>query len=209
MVGFVGDGATSEPDFHNALNFAGVHKVPCVMICQNNHFAISVRPWQQTASESYAAKGVAYGVRSLQVDGNDVLAMYHAVRYAADLARAGQGPTFIEAVTYRVGAHSTSDDPRLYRSDEEVEAWRKRDPVAALRRHLEHDVPHRAEAERRRRGQRIAGQIGSRLADRHLVVERIHVLATLCVGEPIVGHDVEDVSRFVPGHLHCIRGKQL
>ena len=135
-VGFVGDGGTSEPDFHNAMNFAGVYKVPCVLICQNNHFAISVRPWHQTASKTYAIKGRAYGVPSLRVDGNDVLAVYHAVRQAADRARRGEGPTFIEAVTYRLGAHSTSDDPSRYRSQEEVDAWLERDPVQALRRHL-------------------------------------------------------------------------
>jgi pyruvate dehydrogenase E1 component alpha subunit/2-oxoisovalerate dehydrogenase E1 component alpha subunit len=137
-IGFVGDGGTSEPDFHNAMNFAGVYRVPCVLICQNNHFAISVRPWHQTASTTYAIKGRAYGVPSLRIDGNDVLGVYHAVRQAADRARRGEGPTFLEAVTYRLGAHSTSDDPSRYRSQEEVDAWLERDPVQALRRHLVH-----------------------------------------------------------------------
>jgi pyruvate dehydrogenase E1 component alpha subunit/2-oxoisovalerate dehydrogenase E1 component alpha subunit len=136
VVGFIGDGGTSEPDFHHAMNFAGVFKPPVILICQNNQFAISVRPWHQTASKTYAIKGRAYGVASIRVDGNDVLAMYHAVARAAQTAREGGGPTFIEAVTYRVGAHSTSDDPSRYRSDEEVEAWVKRDPVLTLRRHL-------------------------------------------------------------------------
>lgn len=135
-LGFIGDGGTSEPDFHHAMTFASVYQAPCVLICQNNHFAISVRPWHQTASQTYAVKGRAYGMRAVRVDGNDVLAMYHAVRRAADLARKGEGPTFIEAVTYRVGAHSTSDDPSMYRTQEEVDAWIARDPVAALRRHL-------------------------------------------------------------------------
>jgi pyruvate dehydrogenase E1 component alpha subunit/2-oxoisovalerate dehydrogenase E1 component alpha subunit len=135
-IGFIGDGGTSEPDFHNAMNFAGVAKVPCVMICQNNQFAISVRPAQQTASETFAIKGRAYGVPSLRVDGNDVLAVYHAVSQAVARARRGEGPTFIEALTYRIGAHSSSDDPSRYRSQEEVDAWLKRDPVKALERHL-------------------------------------------------------------------------
>jgi pyruvate dehydrogenase E1 component alpha subunit len=136
VVGFIGDGGTSEPEFHNALNFAGVYKVPCVMICQNNHFAISVRSSQQTASETFAVKGRAYGVRSLRVDGNDVLAMYHATAQALDRARRGEGPTFIEALTYRVAAHSTSDDPSRYRTQEEVDEWIKRDPVKSIRRYL-------------------------------------------------------------------------
>lgn len=136
VLGFIGDGGTSEADFHHAMTFASVYQAPCVLICQNNHFAISVRPWNQTASATYAIKGRAYGIRSVRVDGNDVLAMYHAVAQAAARARKGEGPTFIEAVTYRVGAHSTSDDPSRYRSQEEVDAWIARDPVAALRRHL-------------------------------------------------------------------------
>jgi pyruvate dehydrogenase E1 component alpha subunit len=138
VVGFIGDGGTSEPDFHNAMNFAGVYKVPCVLICQNNQFAISVRPDRQTASETYAVKGRAYGVPSVRVDGNDVLAVYHAVTQAVASARRGEGPTFLEAVTYRMGAHSTSDDPSRYRRDEEVAAWQARDPLARLRRHLVH-----------------------------------------------------------------------
>jgi len=135
-VGFSGDGATSQPDFHNALNFAGVFKTPCIILCQNNHWSISVPVSRQTASETIAIKGRAYGVPSLRVDGNDVLAVYKAVQEGAVRARTGGGPTFIEAVTYRIGAHSTSDDPTRYRSEEEVEAWRQKDPLARLRRHL-------------------------------------------------------------------------
>lgn len=160
VVGFIGDGGTSEPDFHYAMNFAGVYQVPCVIVCQNNQFAISVRPWQQTASKTYAIKGRAYGVPSLRIDGNDVLAVYHAVAQSVARARAGGGPTFIEAVTYRVGAHSTSDDPGRYRTDEEVEAWVKRDPVLALRRHLveigEMDDASEAELEAELNGRIVA-----------------------------------------------------
>ena len=137
-LGFVGDGATSEPDFHAAMTFAGVYRVPCVIICQNNHWAISVPSSRQTASTTFAVKGRAYGVPSIRVDGNDVLALYHAISDAVARARAGRGPTFIEALTYRIGAHSTSDDPTRYRSQDEVELWMQRDPQARLRRHLVH-----------------------------------------------------------------------
>ena len=135
-VGFTGDGATSQPDFHNAMNFAGVFKVPCIILCQNNHWSISVPVARQTASATIAIKGQAYGVPSMRVDGNDVLAVYKAVSEAAARARAGEGPTFIEALTYRIGAHSTSDDPTRYRSEEEVETWRKKDPLLRLRQHM-------------------------------------------------------------------------
>jgi pyruvate dehydrogenase E1 component alpha subunit/2-oxoisovalerate dehydrogenase E1 component alpha subunit len=137
-LGFVGDGATSEPDFHAAMTFAGVYRVPCVIICQNNHWAISVPSSRQTASATFAVKGRAYGVPSVRVDGNDVLALYRIISEAVARARAGRGPTFIEALTYRIGAHSTSDDPTRYRAQEEVELWMERDPQARLRRHLVH-----------------------------------------------------------------------
>ncbi len=135
-VGFCGDGATSQPDFHNALNFAGVFKVPCVVICQNNHWSISVPTERQTASRTLAIKGRAYGVPSVRVDGNDLLAVCKVLGDAFAHARSGGGPTFVEAVTYRIGAHSTSDDPTRYRSDAEVESWKKKDPVDRLRKHL-------------------------------------------------------------------------
>ena len=135
-VAFLGDGAASEPDFHSAMNFAGVFHVPCVIICQNNQWAISVPGSRQTASETIAVKGRAYGVPSIRADGNDVLAMYKVVREAAERGRNGGGPTFIEALTYRIGAHSTSDDPTRYRSQAEVDLWMTRDPLARLRRHL-------------------------------------------------------------------------
>jgi pyruvate dehydrogenase E1 component alpha subunit len=135
-VGFSGDGATSQPDFHNAMNFAGVFKAPCIILCQNNHWSISVPVSRQTASETIAIKARAYGMPSARIDGNDVLAVYKAVQEAAERARSGGGPTFIEALTYRIGAHSTSDDPTRYRSEEEVETWRQKDPLMRLRRHI-------------------------------------------------------------------------
>jgi pyruvate dehydrogenase E1 component alpha subunit/2-oxoisovalerate dehydrogenase E1 component alpha subunit len=135
-VGFLGDGATSHPDFHAAMNFAGVFKTPCVHICQNNHWSISLPVSRQTAAATLAVKARAYGVFGVRVDGNDFLAVYKAVAAASDRARRGEGPTFIEAVTYRMGAHSTSDDPTRYRSDAEVLAWKAKDPLGRLRRHV-------------------------------------------------------------------------
>jgi len=136
MLGFMGDGATSEPDFHAAMTFAGVHQTPSVLICQNNGWSISVPTAKQTASETIAVKGHAYGVPSSRVDGNDVIAVYQVVRDAIERARGGGGPTFIECLTYRIGAHSTSDDPTRYRSNEEVERWKRRDPVERFHRYL-------------------------------------------------------------------------
>lgn len=135
-MSFFGDGATSEGDFHEALNFASVFQAPAVFICQNNHWAISHPRSKQTRSGTIGQKAVAYGMPGLQVDGNDVLAMYAGAREAADRARAGGGPTLIEAVTYRMSVHTTADDPRKYRSDEEVQEWVKRDPIVRFQKYL-------------------------------------------------------------------------
>jgi pyruvate dehydrogenase E1 component alpha subunit len=137
-VGFMGDGATSQADFHSAMNFAGVWRVPCVLVCQNNQFSLSVPMERQTASRTIAVKARAYGLPGVRVDGNDLLAVYRVLHAALEQARSGGGPTFIEAVTYRMGAHSTSDDPTRYRSQEEVDAWALKDPLDRLRRHLAH-----------------------------------------------------------------------
>jgi pyruvate dehydrogenase E1 component subunit alpha len=136
-IAYMGDGATSQGDFHVAMNFAGVYKVPVVFFCQNNQWSISVNIKQQTASESIAIKAIAYGFDGVTVDGNDVLAVYSATKDAVDKARAGNGPGFVEAVTYRMGAHSSSDDPRLYRQDDEVEEWKRKDPINRLLKYLE------------------------------------------------------------------------
>ena len=130
VVTTFGDGATSEGDFHEAMNFAGVFKTPNVFVCYNNQFAISVPRSRQTASATIAQKAVAYGFRGVQVDGNDVLAVRLAVGEAAAAARSGGGPTLIEAYTYRMGDHTTSDDAARYRGKDEVAAWEKRDPIA-------------------------------------------------------------------------------
>ena len=137
IAAYLGDGAASEGDFHVALNFAGVFKAPVVFICQNNHWAISVPSQKQTASESIAIKAVAYGIPGVKVDGNDAVEVYLAVKAAVERARSGGGPTLVECDTYRIGAHSSSDDPSRYRDEREVEAWRKRDPIESLRARLD------------------------------------------------------------------------
>jgi len=136
-MAFCGDGATSEGDFHEALNFAGVWHVPVVFVVQNNQWAISVPLKKQTHSRTIAQKALAYGLPGLQVDGNDVLAVYAACREGVERARAGDGPTLIECVTYRLGVHTTADDPTKYRSAEEVEAWERKDPLTRFSTYLQ------------------------------------------------------------------------
>jgi pyruvate dehydrogenase E1 component alpha subunit len=131
--GYLGDGATSENDFHAGLNFAGVWKAPVVFVCQNNQWAISVPISKQTASETIAVKAEAYGMPGLRVDGNDALACYVATKAAVDRARRGDGPTFVECLTYRLGGHSSSDDPTKYRDESEAKRWEERDPLLRLR----------------------------------------------------------------------------
>lgn len=135
-VAYVGDGGTSEGDFHEALNFAAVFKAPVVFVVQNNQYAISTKGSLQTASKNYALKAIAYGMPGILVDGNDIFAMYRATKSAIDRARRGEGPSLIEAYTYRLGAHTTSDDPTKYRENEEVEQWKDKDPILRFRLHL-------------------------------------------------------------------------
>ena len=134
---YFGDGATSTSDFHVGLNFAGVYRAPVVFFCRNNRWAISVPYSQQTASPTVAQKARAYGFPGVRVDGNDLLAVFVATRDALERARAGEGPTLIEAETYRVGSHSSSDDPNAYRDAKEPKEWQERDPVERFRRYLE------------------------------------------------------------------------
>ncbi|GAB6932730.1 pyruvate dehydrogenase (acetyl-transferring) E1 component subunit alpha [Calditerricola satsumensis] len=133
---YFGDGAASEGDFHEGLNFAGVFQVPVVFFCQNNGYAISVPFARQSASRTIAQRALAYDMEGVRVDGNDVLAVYLVTKKALDRARAGGGPTLIEAVTWRYGAHTTADDPTKYRDQQESQARRAFDPVDRLRRHL-------------------------------------------------------------------------
>ena len=137
VMAYMGDGATSEGDFHVSMNFAGVFKLPVVFFCQNNQWAISVPFKQQTASASIAVKAKAYGFEGVQVDGNDVLAVYQVAKEAIEKARTGGAPTLIEAITYRIEGHSSSDDPTRYREEGEVQEWKKRDPIERFRKYLE------------------------------------------------------------------------
>ncbi|MGM0574406.1 MAG: thiamine pyrophosphate-dependent dehydrogenase E1 component subunit alpha [Myxococcota bacterium] len=135
-MGYMGDGATSENDFHTSLDLAGRFRLPAVFFCQNNQWAISVPVDRQTRASSIAARAKAYRMPGRRVDGNDVLACYEVTREAAERARAGDGPSLIEALTYRIGAHSTSDDPSRYRDEAVTDAWRAKDPVQRLRTFL-------------------------------------------------------------------------
>ncbi|MBS3139114.1 thiamine pyrophosphate-dependent dehydrogenase E1 component subunit alpha [Candidatus Woesearchaeota archaeon] len=133
---YLGDGATSEGACHEAMNFAGVFKVPVIFVCENNQWAISVPRSHQTASETIAQKAIAYGIDGIQVDGNDLFAMTKATKDAISNAKKGT-PTLIEAYTYRLGDHTTSDDAKKYRSDKELESWKKKDPITRVRLYLE------------------------------------------------------------------------
>jgi pyruvate dehydrogenase E1 component alpha subunit len=135
-LAMVGDGGTSEGDFHEALNFAAVWQAPVVFLVQNNGFAISVPLAKQTAAPTFAHKAVGYGMPGRLVDGNDAAAMHEVLTEAMDRARSGGGPTLVEAVTYRIDAHTNADDATRYREDEEVAAWRTHDPVTLLEREL-------------------------------------------------------------------------
>ncbi len=134
---FFGDGSTSEGDFHEAMNFAGVYATPTVFVCENNGWAISMPTDRQTASASIAAKADAYGMPGVRVDGNDLLAVHAAGAVGVARARAGEGPTLIEAVTYRIGAHTSADDAGRYRTEESTTDWRSRDPLERVRLYLE------------------------------------------------------------------------
>jgi len=133
---YFGDGATSKGDFHEGMNFAGVFKVPCVFVCQNNQWAISFPRSRQTAAETLAQKAFAYGFDGVLVDGNDVLAVYAAAKNAVDKARKGEGPTFVECFTYRMADHTTADDAARYRSAEEIAEWKKKDPIDRFEKYL-------------------------------------------------------------------------
>ncbi|GAC1345414.1 MAG: pyruvate dehydrogenase (acetyl-transferring) E1 component subunit alpha [Ktedonobacteraceae bacterium] len=135
-VGVCGDGATSEGDFNEALNFAGVFKAPVVLVVQNNGWAISVPRHKQSAAQTLASRGNGFGLPAYLVDGNDILAVYDVMQQAIERARSGQGATLVETLTYRIGAHTTADDPTRYRNADEVESWRTKDPIVRFRRFL-------------------------------------------------------------------------
>ena len=187
-LAFFGDGATSTGDFHAALNFAGVFKAQTIFMCRNNQWAISVPSQVQTASESLAIKAQAYGINGVRVDGNDVFSVYAATLEAAKRARRGKGPTLIEAVTYRLGGHTTSDDPRLYRDDEEVESWKSKDPLLRFRSYLM-DAGHLTEDTDTDLEKEIKNDIETALSK----AEKI--------GPPPIDSMFEDVLDDMPWHL--------
>jgi pyruvate dehydrogenase E1 component alpha subunit len=188
-IAYLGDGATSEGDFHVAMNFAGVFSVPVIFFCQNNQWSISVNIKQQTASESIAVKAVAYGFGGVRVDGNDVLAVYQATQEAVRKARNGEGPTLVEAVTYRMGAHSSSDDPRLYRDENEVEEWRRRDPVNRLLKYLQQQGYWSVKEQ-----QALEERLNQEILDAVAEAEK--------AGPPSVTSLFEDVFAEIPPNLH-------
>ncbi|HUF53247.1 MAG TPA: thiamine pyrophosphate-dependent dehydrogenase E1 component subunit alpha [Dehalococcoidia bacterium] len=136
-VTYFGDGGASVGDVHEAMNFAGIHKLPVIFVCENNQYAISVHVRKQMAIENVSARAAAYGFPGVTVDGNDVLAVYEAARQAVERARSGDGPTFIEAKTYRLVPHTSDDDDSRYRSKEEVDEWRRKDPLIRFQAWLE------------------------------------------------------------------------
>lgn len=175
---YFGDGASSEIDFHSGMNFAGVWNVPVVFICSNNLYAISVPYEKQTASATIAQKAEAYGFPGVRVDGMDILAVYEATARAVDRARSGDGPTLIEALTYRYGAHATADDARLYRTEQEEASWRDKDPIERFRKYLE------------RRGE-WDERLGEKLALE--VADEVEAAITEIEARPLPGRD--DIAR--------------
>ncbi|HEY2733242.1 MAG TPA: thiamine pyrophosphate-dependent enzyme [Polyangiales bacterium] len=195
---YFGDGATSSNDFHAGLNFAGVFQVPTLFLLRNNGWAISVPSEQQTHARTYADKGIAYGVPAVRCDGNDALAVYAVVHAAAERAARGEGPSLIELVTYRAGAHSSNDDPSAYRDGGEPSELQRRDPLRRLRLYLD-----------RNRGWSDAEQSAFE--------ERVHTELAGCIEKaeaaspPSIASMFEDVYEFTPVHLQeqqaeCVNG---
>jgi pyruvate dehydrogenase E1 component alpha subunit len=181
---FLGEGATSTGDFHEAMNFASIQKVPLVFCCTNNQWAISVPCSRQTAAQTFAQKALAYGMPTIQVDGNDIFAVYKAHRDALERARAGQGPSFIESLTYRLGDHTTADDARRYRGADELEAATARDPILRTRKFLESR-------------NRWNPQQQERLEQRSKVIVREAIDAALGIAKP----DVADLFEYTFAQL--------
>jgi 2-oxoisovalerate dehydrogenase E1 component alpha subunit len=190
-----GDGGTSSLGFHSGLNFAGVWKAPVVFLCQNNGWAISCPVEDQTASESFAVKGEAYGIPGVIVDGNDLLAVRKVTLEAVERARAGGGPTLIEAKTYRMGGHSTSDDPKRYVPAEQIEGWKKRDPIPRFAKYLE-----------------AAGVLDAKMAEalRQEVAEEVAASAREAekIGPPGLETLFSDVYAELPAHVRK-QGEEL
>jgi pyruvate dehydrogenase E1 component alpha subunit len=180
-VAYFGEGTSSTGEFHVAMNFAGVMRAPVVLVCQNNQWAISTPFSVQTAAPTIAIKGLGYGIESLRVDGNDVCAVYVASRYATEKARRGGGATFLELLTYRVSAHSSSDDPSRYRDESITRVWKsERDPI------------HRMVALGTARGWLAAGEVDRMAAEIEAEVREV-VAAQEQIGPPPVASLIDDV----------------
>jgi 2-oxoisovalerate dehydrogenase E1 component alpha subunit len=188
-VAFFGDGGTSTPIFHTSCVFAGVFKVPAIIVCRNNGWAISVPRSVQTVTPTFAQKAIAYGLPGVLADGNDVLAMIHVVGEAAARGRRGEGATFIEARTYRRGAHSSSDDPSVYRDSGEPKEWEGRDPIDRYRKYLLGKGEVTAEVEAKWRD-----EIGDEITDAIRYAESV-------APKPPLRTMFEDVYAEVPWHL--------
>jgi pyruvate dehydrogenase E1 component alpha subunit len=187
-LAYFGEGATSSSEFHNGMNFAGVFKTPTVFLCRNNGWAISVPTERQTASDTFAQKGVAYGIPGVRVDGNDLFAVVKVTQDAVARAASGGGPTIIEALTYRLSGHSTSDDPKAYRPDAWLDPWKRLDPLVRLRQHLTRAVGWTEERDKALEAE-IDGEIRAAVA----VAEK--------TAAPSVDSLFEDVYAELPWHL--------
>lgn len=186
---YFGEGATSTGEFHVGMNFAGVFKAPVIFLCRNNGWAISTSRDKQTAAKTFAQKAVAYGMPGVRVDGNDLLAILQVTAEAAARARAGDGPTMIEALTYRRGAHSSSDDPSVYRPADEPKQWEAKDPIERFRRYLAREGiwTEAWDAE-------LRAQIDAEIT-------RAHEEATAEAPAPPLESLFEDVYEQIPAHL--------
>jgi pyruvate dehydrogenase E1 component alpha subunit len=185
---YFGEGATSTGEFPVAMNFAGVWKSPCIFFCRNNGWAISTPGAKQTAAKTIAIKALAYGMPGIRVDGNDLLAIHQATAEAAERARAGEGPTLIEALTYRRGAHSSSDDPTVYRDPSEPKQWETNDPIERFRRHLSTKGLWTEEIEKE-----LRSEIDGEIATAHDESQRL--------GAPPIESIFDDVYESQPWHL--------
>lgn len=185
---YFGDGATSSSDFHSGVNFAGVFKVPCVLLCRNNGWAISVPVERQTATKTFAEKAAAYGIPGVRVDGNDLFAVVSVTRKARERGERGEGPTLIEAITYRMGGHSTNDDPKAYRGADALEPWAARDPIERVRDYL---TKRDAWDEDRERA--LSAEVDARFREAVTIAER--------TPSPPLESLFEDVYESLPWHL--------
>ncbi len=185
---YFGDGATSSNDFHSGMTFAGVYRVPALFLLRNNGWAISMPAEHQTAARTYADKGLGYGVPAVRCDGNDALAVYATVKRAVEHAAAGGGPTLVELITYRAGAHSTSDDPTAYRDKAEVERQLKRDPLRRMRKYLEQKGAW-SEQDEKRFGEEVQAELQT-------CIDRAENAPP-----PSIGSMFEQVFEHMPPHL--------